>query len=75
MRVPALLASLALAAGLLVGVSAPAYADPALGDCLDMPVGVSPFDPLVTGTSVDCEAPHNGEVFGLGDYPADPGRG
>ena len=74
MRVPALLASLALAAGLLVGVSAPAYADPALGDCLDMPVGVSPFDPLVTGTSVDCEAPHNGEVFGLGDYPADWGK-
>ena len=74
MRVPALLASLALSAGLLVGASAPAYADPAMGECLDMPIGVSPFDPLVAGTSVDCAAPHNGEVFGLGDYPADWGK-
>jgi len=74
MRAVSLVASLALGAGLLLGVSAPAYAAPAVGECLDMPVGVSPFDPLVTGTSVDCDAPHNGEVFGLGDYPSDWGK-
>ena len=74
MRVPALLASLALMAGLVVGVNSPAYADPGVGDCLDRPVGGNPFDPLVVGTVVDCDAPHNGEVFGLGDYPADWGK-
>ena len=74
MRVPSLLASLALVAGILVGAHSPAYADPAVGDCLDMPVGGDPFDPLVSGTSVDCDAPHDGEVFGLGEYPGDWGK-
>lgn len=74
MRIPALVASLALAAGLLVGANAPAHAAPAVGDCLDMPASTQPFDPLVTGTPVDCAAPHNGEVFGLGAYPDDWGK-
>lgn len=74
MRTTAMLASLALAAGVLVGAAAPAYADPAVGDCLDMPANSGPFDPLVTGTAVECDAPHNGEVFGLAEYPADWGK-
>jgi hypothetical protein len=74
MRAVSFLASLALAAGFLVGASAPAYAAPAVGECLDMPANTNPFDPLVTGTSVDCEAPHNGEVFALAEYPADWGK-
>ena len=74
MRVPALLASLALAAGLLVGVSAPASAAPAIGDCLDLPSGGDPFDPLVPGTPADCDASHDGEIYGLGEYPADWGK-
>ena len=69
MRIPALISSVALMAAVLVGASAPAYADPAVGECLDMPVGGDPFDPLVTGTPVECAAPHNGEVFGLAEYP------
>ena len=73
MRVPALLASLALAAGLLVGVSAPAQAAPAVGDCVTLPGG-DPFDPLKAGTVVDCETSHNGEVFSVGEYPADWGK-
>jgi hypothetical protein len=74
MRVLAFISAAALAAGLLVGGAASAYADPAVGDCLDMPVGGDPFDPLKASTVVDCEAPHNGEVFGLGDYPSDWGK-
>lgn len=74
MRIPAIIATLALAAGVLVGAAAPASADPAVGECLDMPVGGNPFDPLVTGTPVECAAPHNGEVFGLAAYPADWGK-
>ena len=74
MRVLAFISSAALAAGLIVGATAPAQADPAVGECLDMPSSSNPFDPLVTGTSVDCEAPHNGEVFHLGEYPADWGK-
>ena len=73
MRIPSILAAASLAAGLLVG-AAPAYAaQPAVGDCLDLPVTAKWFDNFVIGTLVDCEAPHNSEVFHLGAYPDDWG--
>lgn len=73
MRIPALIASVALITGVLVGASASAQAAPVVDDCVDLPVGGDPFDPYTGGTVVDCEAPHNGEIYGVADYPADWG--
>lgn len=73
-------ASCALTAGLIVGFAAPSQADsvlqeaePAVGECLDLPLTSEWFDSFATGTTVDCEAPHNSEVFFLGTYPEDWG--
>ena len=67
-------ASCALAAGLLVGVTTPATAaEPAVGECLDLPRTSPWYLPFSLGDSVDCEAPHNSEVFHIAEYPADWG--
>lgn len=74
MRVPALLCSLALGAGLLVGATAPAYAAPAKGDCVNLPTTGNPFDVRKPGKAVDCAKPHSGQIWRLTDYPKDWGK-
>jgi hypothetical protein len=74
-RVVAVLASILLGAGTLVGgatTSQAAESEPQVNDCLTIEDGRF-WEPDTLAAIVECDTPHNAEVYAVVAYPADAG--